>query len=165
MSQIKFFITGGTIDKVYNELDGALTFSETNILTMLRQARSQIDLSPEVLMLKDSLEMNDNDREEISAKCHSCEESRIIISHGTDTMVDTASVLAKKIVGKTIVLFGAMIPYTISNSDSQFNLGCAVTAVQCMDEGVYITMNGQVFPWDDVKKNKTEGIFQAKTFP
>ena len=162
MDKIKFFITGGTIDKVYNELDGSLTFSETHIPEMLKQARCHVELTTETVMLKDSLEMDDVDRELISDKCSSCEASQIIISHGTDTMVNTASVLAENITDKTIVLLGAMIPYTISYSDSLFNLGCAITAVQCLKEGVYITMNGHVFPWDDVTKNKTKGIFEPR---
>ena len=163
MSSIKFFITGGTIDKIYNEIDGTLSFTNTHIPAMLEQARCHVDLATETLMLKDSLEMDVADRELIKQKCGSCEESKIIISHGTDTMVETAEVLAKEIMGKTIVLFGAMVPFSISYSDSLFNLGCAVTAVQCLRKGVYISMNGQIFPWDDVRKNKNEGVFQAKS--
>ena len=162
MSLIKFVITGGTIDKLYNELDGSLTFTESHIPAMLKQARCIVDLSTETVMLKDSLDMDGTDRDLISNKCESCDESKIIISHGTDTMVETAEVLAGKITGKTIVLFGAMIPFSITNSDSLFNLGCAVAAVQCLEEGVFISMNGKIFPWDDVRKNKTEGVFQTK---
>ena len=162
MSEIKFVITGGTIDKLYNELDGSLIFTESHIPAMLKQARCNVDITTETVMLKDSLEMDDNDRELISKKCASYQESKILISHGTDTMVETAAVLAEKISGKTIVLFGAIIPFTINYSDSLFNLGCAVSAVQCLPEGIYISMNGKVFPWDDVRKNKTEGIFQTK---
>jgi len=162
MSKIKFVITGGTIDKLYNELDGSLTFVESHIPAMLKQARCNVDLSTETVMLKDSLEMDDADRELISNNCAACQESKIIISHGTDTMVETSAVLAEKISGKTIVLFGAMIPFTINYSDSLFNLGCAVSAVQCLPEGVYISMNGKVFPGNDVRKNKAEGVFQTK---
>ncbi|MFK8067561.1 MAG: asparaginase domain-containing protein [Gammaproteobacteria bacterium] len=162
MSTVKFLITGGTIDKIYNELDGSLTFDQTHMESMLVQARCNVDISAETVMLKDSLEMNDSDRELINNKCLASEEALIIISHGTDTMVETAAVLAKHITDKTIVLFGAMVPFSINYSDSLFNLGCAVTAVQCLNNGVYISMNGKVFPWNDVMKNKTKGVFQAK---
>ncbi len=162
MSAVKFLITGGTIDKIYDEINGNLSFGQTHVPAMLNQARCHVDITTEIVMLKDSLEMDDTDRELISNKCESCDESKILISHGTDTMVETAKVLAGKITGKTIVLFGAMIPFSITNSDSLFNLGCAVAAVQCLEEGVFISMNGKIFPWDDVRKNKTEGVFQTK---
>ena len=163
MSAVKFLITGGTIDKIYDEIDGSLSFDETHIPAMLDQARCNVKITTETVMLKDSLEMNDADRELIIHHCDSCDESNIIISHGTDTMVETAAVLAENISGKTIVLFGAMIPFTINYSDSLFNLGCAVSAVQCLKEGVYISMNGKIFLWNDVRKNKIEGVFQANS--
>ncbi len=162
MSAVKFLITGGTIDKIYDEINGSLSFDETHIPAMLDQARCHVEISTETVMLKDSLDMDDANRSLITDECDSCDESKIIISHGTDTMVETAVVLAEKISGKTIVLFGAMIPFTINYSDSLFNLGCAVSAVQCLEEGIYISMNGKIFPWNDVRKNKTEGVFQAK---
>ena len=162
MSVIKFVITGGTIDKLYNELDGSLTFTESHIPAMLKQARCNVDLSTETVMLKDSLDMDDADRELISKKCESCDESKIIISHGTDTMVETAAVLAEKISGKTIVLFGAMIPFSITNSDSLFNLGCAVAAVQCLEEGVFISMNGKIFPGMMSGKIKLKVFFKRR---
>lgn len=166
MSAVKFLITGGTIDKVYDEINGTLTFDQSHMPALLEQARNNVDLTCEVVMLKDSLDMNNADREQIKNKCLASEENLIIISHGTDTMVETAAVLADtgadQITNKTIVLFGAMIPCTINYSDSLFNLGCAITAVQCLNNGVYISMNGKVFPWNDVKKNKVEGVFQAK---
>lgn len=163
MSAVKFLITGGTIDKVYDEINGTLIFDQTHMPALLEQARSNVDLTSEVVMLKDSLDMNNADREQIKNNCLASEEELIIISHGTDTMVETAAVLAEHISDKTIVLFGAMIPCTINYSDSLFNLGCAITAVQCLANGVYISMNGKVFPWDDVKKNKVEGVFQTKS--
>lgn len=161
MPDIMFLITGGTIDKIYDEINGSLTFDKTHMPAMLAQARSHVEMTSEIVMMKDSLDMNDSDRDQIYQSCLSCDESKIIISHGTDTMVNTAEVLSK-IKGKTIVLFGAMIPFSITYSDSLFNLGCAVTAAQCLEEGIYITMNGKVFPADNVKKNTVEGIFQEK---
>ncbi|PIW45924.1 MAG: asparaginase [Zetaproteobacteria bacterium CG12_big_fil_rev_8_21_14_0_65_54_13] len=158
--KVKFFITGGTICKRYNEISGALEFRDSFIPGMLERGRCKLDYSTEQLMLKDSLEMNDEDRATILASCSACEESKIIISHGTDTMVDTARVLGQKLEHKTVVLFGAMIPYSISNSDAIFNLGCAVTAVQLLGAGVFVVMNGHIFRWDDVSKNRGEGVFQ-----
>ncbi len=159
---IKILITGGTIDKRYNELDGELVFTESAVEDMLRQGRAKLDLSLETLMLKDSLNMNDVDRQEILAACQSTEASRIVITHGTDTMVETSQALAAEIKDKTIVLLGAMVPYAFKHSDALFNLGCAITAVQTLPNGVYITMNGKVFPYDQVMKNKVAGEFQAK---
>ncbi|NWF39895.1 asparaginase [Mariprofundus sp. NF] len=158
--KVKFFITGGTICKRYNEISGALEFRESFIPGILERGRCKLEYSTEQLMLKDSLEMGDEDRQAILASCEACEESKIIISHGTDTMVDTARVLGPKLENKTVVLVGAMIPYSISNSDANFNLGCAVTAVQLLGAGVFVVMNGHIFRWDDVSKNRGEGIFQ-----
>ncbi len=163
MSAIKFLITGGTIDKVYDEVTGNLSFNETHIPSMLAQSRCHVPILAETVMLKDSLDMDDTDRELIRRRCRSCSESKIIISHGTDTMVETATILAETNSRKTIVLFGAMIPFSINYSDSLFNLGCALSAVQCLGEGVYISMNGEIFTWNNVRKNKTEGIFQAES--
>jgi L-asparaginase len=157
---IKLIITGGTIDKHYNELNGELSFTETHIQQMLIQTRCQLDLDIEVLMLKDSLEMTDEDRETILHACSNTKADKIVITHGTDTMTDTAKTLGKHIQDKSIALLGAMIPYELKNSDALFNLGCALTAVQCLESGIYITMNGKVFPWDQVEKNRQAGIFQ-----
>lgn len=163
MSAVKFIITGGTIDKIYNELDGSLTFTKSHMPAMLDQSRCKVDIITETVMLKDSLEMDDDDRSLIKETCKTSDERMIIISHGTDTMVETAAVLATDLSSKTIVLFGAMVPFTINYSDSMFNLGCAISAVQCLQEGVYIAMNGKLFPWDDVRKNRSEGVFQTKS--
>lgn len=111
-------------------------------------------------MLKDSLDMTANDREVILSACQASDESRIIISHGTDCMVETASLLGRELTDKTVVLVGAMIPYSINHSDALFNLGCAVTAVQLLTNGVYVVMNGEVFPWGNVQKNSAQGVFQ-----
>ncbi len=156
---IKLLITGGTIDKAYKELTGELSFTETHVVDMLNRSRSMADTLSEVLFLKDSLEITDSDRQFILDKCQSSQEEYILITHGTDTMVETASYLAKNIKNKTVVLFGSMIPYSIDNSDSLFNLGVALSAVQLKDHGVYIAMNGQVFDFDKVQKDKGLGIF------
>jgi len=157
---IQFFITGGTIDKVYNELTGELEFDSTHIVDMLNRGRSMVDTTSEVLFLKDSLELSDKDRQLILSKCLECNDDKIIITHGTDTMVDTAQLLGEKIKDKTIVLFGSMIPYSIDNSDALFNLGVALGAVQNKDNGVYVAMNGKVFDFDKVTKNKEKGLFE-----
>ena len=160
--KIRLFVTGGTIDKQYNELTGKLDLVRTCIPDMLAQGKCRLDIAIESLLLKDSLDMVEEDRLLIAEKCSQCDESRIIITHGTDTMPETAGVLGKGISNKTIVLLGAMIPYTVENSDALFNLGCAVTAVQALPEGVYITMNGKIFTWDNVRKNKNAGVFETK---
>jgi len=157
---IKIIITGGTLDKRYNELSGELEFPQTHIPEMLKQARCTAELECQTLMLKDSLEMTMADREAIKQACSISNTKQIIITHGTDTMVETAKYLANNRQDKTIVLVGAMVPYKIKHSDALFNLGCAVTAVQLLKDGVYITMNGKVFDWDEVNKNKQQGKFE-----
>ncbi|TEU23007.1 MAG: asparaginase [Gammaproteobacteria bacterium] len=157
--QIKIFVTGGTIDKVYNELTGELTFGTSNLDEMLERSRSTVGINTEVLFLKDSLDMNDEDRGLILSKCLECSEDKVMITHGTDTMVETAQLLGNKIKDKAIVLFGSMIPYSINNSDALFNLGAALSVVQNKTNGVYIAMNGQVFDFGKVKKDKSQGIF------
>ncbi|MCK5813073.1 MAG: asparaginase [Cocleimonas sp.] len=158
---IKLLVTGGTIDKVYNELTGDLVFTQSHLPEMLAQGHCKADINIETLMLKDSLEMKGADRELILQACQQSNESLIIITHGTDTMTLTASHLAPQISDKTIVLLGAMIPYAFKQSDSLFNLGCAISAVQCLSSGVYITMNGKVFAWDQVVKNRQQGLFES----
>lgn len=159
---IKVLITGGTIDKQYSELNGELIFTQSSIGDMLAQGGVKLDISLETVMLKDSLDMDDNDRQEILTSCLACDESQIVITHGTDTMVETGQVLAAGIKDKTIVLLGAMVPYQFKNSDALFNLGCAIAAVQTLGNGVYITMNGKIFNHDNVIKNKELGEFQSK---
>jgi len=158
---IKLIITGGTLDKRYNELNGELEFPQTHIPKMLKQARCTADIECQTLMLKDSLEMTMADREAIKQACSLSNTKQIIITHGTDTMVKTAKYLAHSQQDKIIVLVGAMIPYKINYSDALFNLGCAVTAVQLLKEGIYITMNGKVFDWDKVNKDREAGIFKG----
>lgn len=161
---IKLIVTGGTIDKIYNESNGELTFSKTHIQEMLEQARCKVPVAITHLMLIDSLDMDDDDRTAILDECARGDESKIVITHGTDTMVETAGVLGQTVKNKTIVLLGAMIPFSLKDSDALFNLGCAITAAQCLVPGVYITMNGRIFTWENVKKNKEEGIFEVNQF-
>ena len=160
---IRILITGGTIDKEYDPLTGELTFPKSHLSNMLNQVRCKVGFVLEEIMLKDSLEMKDKDREEVLGKCTHCSENRVVITHGTDTMVETARFLGKNVKGKTVVLVGAMIPYAFGASDALFNLGCAFSAVQALESGVYITMNGKIFLWDNVRKNKESGDFEELT--
>lgn len=158
--QIKIFITGGTFDKEYNELTGKLHFKETHLPEMLRLGRSRLNIDMEVLMMMDSLDMTDVDRGNIADRCGKESTDRIVITHGTDTMVETAKVLAEANSEKTIVLTGAMIPYKFGNSDGMFNLGSALAFAQTLPAGVYVAMNGKIFPWNDVRKNRETGEFE-----
>ena len=157
---IRILITGGTIDKEYDPLTGELIFAKSHLSNILNQVRCKARSILEEVMLKDSLQMRSEDREEILKKCVDCIENRIIVTHGTDTMVETGRVLGTNVKGKTIVLVGAMIPYAFGASDALFNLGCAFAAVQALRQGVYITMNGKIFRWDNVIKNKESGEFE-----
>ena len=153
-------MTGGTFDKEYDELHGTLDFRDTHLPQMLTMARSRLDVKVRTLMMVDSLEMTDSDRALIANNCRDVPERFIVITHGTDTMVDTARILAAEVPDKTIVLTGAMIPIAFGSSDGLFNLGGALTVVQVLEPGVYITMNGRIFSWDDVRKNRETGIFE-----
>ena len=155
------FVTGGTFDKTYDEIHGRLAFADTHLPEMLRLGRSRVEVSIRTLMMIDSLDMTDADRELIVRTCVQCAESLIVITHGTDTMVETAAALARGVSGKTIVLTGAMIPYAFGSSDGLFNLGSALSFVQTLSPGVYIAMNGQHFAWDRVRKNRQTGVFEA----
>ena len=157
--KIKLIITGGTIDKSYNMHNGKLHFVDSHIPAMLSEGRCKANLDIDKLMLKDSLDMLESDRLQLLSACLQAEPSKIIITHGTDTMVQNAQFL-QQVKGKTIVLTGAMIPYVFDKSDALFNLGSAFTAVQCLPVGVYVAMNGQVFKADDVVKNREEGVFE-----
>ncbi len=157
---IRILITGGTIDKEYDPLTGELTFAKSHLSNILNQVRCKARFVLEEVMLKDSLQMGSNDREEILERCVDCEENEVIVTHGTDTMVETSWVLGNHIRGKTVVLVGAMIPYAFGASDALFNLGCAFAAVQALRQGVYITMNGKIFSWDNVRKNRESGEFE-----
>jgi len=161
---IRILVTGGTFDKEYNELNGSLYFKDTHLPEMLRLGRSRVDVSVRTLMMIDSLEMTAGDRALIVEQCRQANESRLLITHGTDTMVETAAALAGALpaaAGKTIVLTGAMIPYAFGSSDGLFNLGSALSFVQVLPPGVYIAMNGRCFQWDRVKKNRDSGVFES----
>jgi L-asparaginase len=157
---IRVFVTGGTFDKDYDELRGKLYFEDTHVPEMLRLGRCRVDVSVRTLMMIDSLEMTAEDRASIVEQCRRCDESRIVITHGTDTMVETARALAEGVSGRTVVLTGAMVPYAFGSSDGLFNLGSALSYVQTLPAGVYIAMNGRCFAWDNVRKNRDAGIFE-----
>ena len=160
---IRIFVTGGTFDKEYHELTGSLAFKDTHLPEMLRLGRCRVDLSVRTLMMIDSLEMTGADRALIVEQCRQASETRILITHGTDTMVETAAALAAAMSGdgKTIVLTGAMIPYAFGSSDGLFNLGSALSFVQVLPPGVYLAMNGRCFEWNRVRKNRESGVFEA----
>jgi L-asparaginase len=160
MSSVRIFVTGGTFDKEYNELNGQLFFKDTHIQEILKLGRCKVDLSVRTLMLVDSLEMTDTDRSIILESCKRAVEERIVITHGTDTMTNTAKVLAENITDKTIVITGAMIPYKFGSSDGLFNLGSALAFAQTLPYGVYLAMNGRYFNWNNVKKNRQTGFFE-----
>lgn len=158
---IRIIVTGGTFDKRYNELNGTLFFQDTHVPEMLRLGRCLLEVEITELMMIDSLEMTDADRGTIAEHCRNSRETRIVITHGTDTMVETAARLGREIHDKTVVLTGAMVPYEFGSSDGLFNLGSALAFVQTLPRGVYIAMNGRVFAWDRVRKNKGKGVFEA----
>jgi L-asparaginase len=161
---IRILVTGGTFDKEYNELNGSLAFKATHVPEMLKLGRCRLDVSIRTLMMIDSLDMTDVDRRLIVEHCQQTTESRIVITHGTDTMVETARALAGALPpssGKTIVLTGAMIPYAFGSSDGLFNLGSAVSFAQVLPPGVYVAMNGRFFAADRVRKNRETGVFEA----
>jgi L-asparaginase len=157
---IRVFVTGGTFDKEYDEIRGELYFEDTHLPDMMRQGRCVLDLEIRTLMMIDSLKMTQEDRELIAHNCAQVPEEQIVITHGTDTMVETARVLAASVGDKTIVLTGAMIPYAFGSSDGLFNLGSALSFVQVLPPGVYVAMNGRWFHWNDVRKNRETGRFE-----
>jgi L-asparaginase len=159
--KIRIFATGGTFDKEYNELKGELFFKDTHLPEMLKLGRSQLEIDIRTLMMIDSLDMTEADRETIARNVSKTDEDKIVITHGTDTIVETAQVLGKKIKNKTVVLTGAMVPYKFGSSDGLFNLGSTLAFVQTLPAGVYISMNGRYFEWNKVSKNKKTGIFEA----
>lgn len=157
---IRIFITGGTFDKEYNELNGQLYFKDSHLSDLLEMGRSKVEVEIRTLMMVDSLEMTDEDRQLIAYQCNNCEETQIVITHGTDTMSETAKMLAKEVKDKTIVLTGAMIPIKFGSSDGLFNLGSALAFAQTLPVGVYVAMNGRCFNWDNVRKNRQTGVFE-----
>lgn len=158
---IRLLLTGGTIDKQYNMLEETLVHSQTHIQHMLDQARCRADVHLQEIMLVDSDVMTEDQRNEILETCQLVRENHIVITHGTGTMAKTARLLGENVKDKTIVLVGAMTPYMVGNSDALFNLGAAITSVQILEPGVYVTMNGRIFNWDNVTKNKELGEFST----
>ena len=158
--KIKIFITGGTFDKEYNELNGELYFNNSHMYELLKLGRCRLDVDIETLMMVDSIEMSKKERNYIIQKCVEEPINQIVITHGTDTMVETANMLADSVRNKTIVLTGAMIPVKFGSSDGLFNMGGALSLIQALPSGVYIAMNGQVFNQKNVRKNKKRGIFE-----
>jgi L-asparaginase len=161
---IRILVTGGTFDKDYNELKGSLFFHNTHVPEMLRRGRCKVDVAVQTLMMMDSLDMLDAHRAQIVEACALAPESRIVVTHGTDTIVETARTLATNrstFEDKTVVLTGAMVPYAFGSSDGLFNLGSAISFVQVLPAGVYVAMNGRYFEWDRVRKNTETGVFEA----
>jgi L-asparaginase len=160
VNAIRVLVTGGTFDKEYDERAGRLFFQDTHVPEMLRLGRCRLEVSVRTVMMVDSLEMTEGDRRTILANCRECPEDRIVVTHGTDTMVETACMIASGGLAKTIVLTGAMVPYAFGSSDGLFNLGSALSFAQVLPPGVYVAMNGRVFPWDRVRKNRDLGVFE-----
>lgn len=157
---IRIIITGGTFDKQYDELRGELTFRTSHLPEILERVRLSVPVELEINQLVDSLEMSERDRESIADSCAASAERGIVITHGTDTMCETAATIGPRALDRVVVLTGAMVPYAFTGSDAVFNLGCAIAAVQTLPTGVYIAMNGRVFTWDNVRKNRERGVFE-----
>ncbi len=157
---IRILVTGGTFDKEYNERTGQLYFKDTHLAEMLQRGRSHVPVTVRTVMMVDSLEMSEADRALIVQNCLRAKEDRVVITHGTDTMTDTAAAVARVVSAKTVVLTGAMIPWAFGSSDGLFNLGSALSFVQVLPPGVYIAMNGKCFPWDRCRKNRERGEFE-----
>ena len=159
---MRIIVTGGTFDKHYDAIKGELTFKETHLPAILEQARVTLPVAIEINQLIDSLHMTGAHRESVLAACRAAPERCLVVVHGTDTMAETARVLGPARLDKTVVFTGAMIPYSVQGSDALFNLGFALALAQAMPPGVYVAMNGRVFPWNDVRKDKSSGGFQPK---
>ena len=159
---VRIFVTGGTFDKEYDELEGKLYFRDSHLPEMLELGRCKVKVDIRTLMMIDSLEMTEADRKIILDNCLKCKEGSVVITHGTDTMEETARVLGEAAMNKTIVLTGAMVPFKFGSSDGLFNLGSALAFAQCLPPGVYVAMNGRYFRWDSVRKNKKTGEFEEK---
>jgi L-asparaginase len=157
---IRFLVTGGTFDKEYNEVTGELFFKDTHAREMLRLGRCSLHLELRTLMMIDSTEMTEMDREMILKSCTDSNRDRIVVTHGTDTMAETARYLGHRVKDRTIVLTGAVVPYTFGSSDGLFNLGSALAFVQTLPHGVYVAMNGRCFTWDNVRKNRSTARFE-----
>lgn len=183
-SRLRVLACGGTFDKRYNPKSGELEFVESQLPDIMSRVRVTLPHVVETVMLIDSLDMQDADRERILAACRAAPEPALVIVHGTDTMPDTARVLGPRFgprfdpqsgaqgqsppvlagahdVWKTIVLTGAMVPYAITRSDALFNLGFACACAQTLAPGVWVAMNGRIFAWDAVKKNREDCVFET----
>lgn len=157
---MRIIVTGGTFDKQYDAIKGELTFKQTHLPAILEQARVKVPVEIEINQLIDSLNMTDAHRQSVLAACRAAPERSIVVVHGTDTMAETAQVVGQAALGKTVVFTGAMIPYSVQGSDALFNLGFALAAAQALAPGAYVAMNARVFPWDDVRKDKSDGVFE-----
>ena len=157
---IRVIVTGGTFDKVYDALQGQLELKSSHIQEILEMVRCTQPFEVEVNQLTDSLYMTDEQRLSILEACSKATEEKIVIIHGTDTMTETAKLIGHANLKKTIVLTGALIPYSVKHTDAVFNLGAAFNSVQCLPNGVFICMNGKIFNWTNVQKNKELGIFE-----
>jgi L-asparaginase len=155
----RIIVTGGTFDKHYDAIKGELTFSETHLPVLLQQARVKLPLALDVRLLIDSLQMTDAHRQTLLDACRESPEESIVVVHGTDTMVETAQVVGRASLAKTVVFTGAMVPYSVQGSDAEFNLGFALAASLTLPSGAYVAMNARIFSWDDVMKDRTEGAF------
>lgn len=158
--RIRLYVTGGTFDKEYNEISGELFFKDSHVREMLKLGRCNLDVHIRTLMMIDSTEMTDVDRELIRKACAESSDDHIVVTHGTDTMSETARFLGESVEGKTIVLTGALVPYTFGSSDGLFNLGSALAFAQTLPPGVYVAMNGRIFDWNNVRKNRASGFFE-----
>jgi L-asparaginase len=163
MSSIRILVTGGTFDKEYDELGGRLYFKDTHVPEMLDRGRCRVDVAVHTVMMIDSLDLDERGRAAIVRRCRESAERCIVVTHGTDTMVETARALADAALpAKTIVLTGAMVPYAFGSSDGLFNLGSALSFAQVLPPGVYVAMNGRHFAWDNVRKNRATGVFEPR---
>jgi L-asparaginase len=159
-SAARIIVTGGTFDKQYDAIKGELTFKATHLPAILEQARVAVPVAIEINQLIDSLQMTDAHRQGVLAACRAAPERAVVVVHGTDTMVETASVVGRAALDKTIVFTGAMIPYSVQGSDALFNLGFALAMAQALPAGAYVAMNARVFPWGEVRKDRASGIFE-----
>jgi L-asparaginase len=156
----RIIVTGGTFDKQYDAIAGELTFKDSHLPAILAQARITRPVSLEINQLTDSLHMTDAHRARVLAACHAAPEDVIVVVHGTDTMAETARVVGEARLAKTIVFTGAMVPAAVQGSDALFNLGFALAAAALSPDGVYVAMNGRLFGWESVKKDKQQGVFE-----
>jgi len=156
----RIIVTGGTFDKRYDAIKGELTFTETHLPALLEQGRVKLPLAVDIRLLIDSLQMTEAHRQQVLEACRESPELSIVVVHGTDTMVQTAQVVGRAALGKTIVFTGAMVPYSVQGSDAEFNLGFALAAALTLPAGAYVAMNARIFSWDDVEKDRGEGVFR-----